>query len=293
MAQRPGPVLRISTPIRAFAQRFAFLMLLAGAIGLVVLGKIDTLLVERARVHVADAFTPILSALSEPLRTVESVVEELRDLGRLRAENDLLREQNERLLRWQTVARQLESENRELRELMNFKSGRVPNQVTARVIADSGGAFVRSVLVDAGARDGVEKGLAAVTGLGLVGRVIEVGNRSARILLVTDLNSRIPVVLASSGQRTVLAGDNSDRPRLLYLPVDLNIIAGERVVTSGHGGVFPPGLPVGMIARVGQGEVRVEPLIGWSELDIVRLIDFRQPVDELAGPPMLDLDPGR
>ncbi|MBT3931055.1 MAG: rod shape-determining protein MreC [Rhodospirillaceae bacterium] len=293
MAQRSGPILRIATPVRALVQRFAFLMLLAGAVGLIVLGKIDTLLVERVRSHVADAFSPILAALSEPVRTTEAVIEELRDLGRLHAENARLREQNERLLRWQTVARQLEAENRDLRGLLNFKSGRVPNQITVRVIADSGGAFVRSVLVDAGARDGVEKGLAAVIGLGLVGRVIEVGNRSARILLVTDLNSRIPVMLAGSGQRSVLAGDNSDRPRLLYMPGDLEISAGERVVTSGHGGVFPPGLPVGTVARVGSGEIRVEPLIGWSELNIVRLIDFRRPVDELAGPPVLNLDPGR
>lgn len=293
MAQRPGPVLRIATPIRALAQRFAFLMLLAGAIGLVVMGKVDTLLVERIRVNVADAFSPILAALSEPLRTTESMIEELRDLGRLRVENDRLREQNERLLRWQTVARQLEAENSDLRGLLNFKSGRVSNQVTARVIADSGGAFVRSVLVDAGARDGVEKGLAAVTGQGLVGRVIEVGNRSARVLLVTDLNSRVPVVLAGSRHRAVLAGDNSDRPRLLYVPADLNVAAGERVVTSGHGGVFPPGLPVGTVARVGSGEIRVEPVAGWSDLDIVRLIDFRQPVDELGGPPVLDLNPGQ
>ena len=146
--------------------------------------------------------------------------------------------------------------------------------VAARVVGDSGGAFVHSVLVNAGGQDGVRKGQAAVNGEGLVGRVAEVGERSARVLLVTDLNSRIPVLLESQRYRAILVGDNSQRPRLLYLSADAKVSPGDRIVTSGHGGVFPPGLAVGVVTLIANGDVRVQPFVDWERLEYVRLIEF-------------------
>ncbi len=101
--------------------------------------------------------------------------------------------------------------------------------VTARVIANSGGAYVRTLLINAGIEDHVARGQAAITGEGLVGRLTEVGNRAARVLLITDLNSRIPVMIESSHVNAVLAGDNSERPRLMYLHVSRR---GERSATA-------------------------------------------------------------
>jgi rod shape-determining protein MreC len=148
------------------------------------------------------------------------------------------------------------------------------HEVSAQVIGNSGGAFVRNVLVNAGSRDGVARGQAAVTGEGLVGRVAEVGERAARILLLNDLNSRIPVILESSRDRAVLAGDNSDEPRLLYLAATAKVKVGDRIVTGGAGGVFPPGLPVGVVAAVDGASVRVEPYAELPRLDYVRIVDF-------------------
>ena len=112
---------------------------------------------------------------------------------------------------------------------------------------------MRTVLVNAGTDDRVARGQAAITGEGLVGRLTEVGNRAARVLLITDLNSRIPVTIESSHANAVLAGDNSERPRLLYLPSPDAVKIGDRIVTSGEGGVFPPGLPVGVVAAHRRG----------------------------------------
>jgi len=147
--------------------------------------------------------------------------------------------------------------------------------VAARVVADNGGAFVRSVLVAAGARDGVRKGDAAATGEGLVGRVAEVGERSARVLLLTDINSRIPVVIERSRDQGILAGDNSDNPRLLYLPHGAQLLAGDRVVTSAAGGAFPPGLPVGVVKSVDNGNAVVELFVDWDHMEFLRLLDYR------------------
>jgi rod shape-determining protein MreC len=272
--KRPGRVLRFAAPLKIFAQRFTFLGLIALSVGLMVLGKAETPLVERARTTITDAFIPVLDAISRPVATVADFGDRLSSMMNVYAENTRLREENDRLLNWQAVARKLETENRSLREMAHFVPEAQVSFVSARVVADAGGTFVRSVLVVAGARDGVAKGQAAVTGEGLVGRVGEVGDRSARILLLTDLNSQVPVMIESSGERAILTGDNSDQPKLVYLTSTARPQPGDRVVTSGHGGVFPPGLPVGIVVSAGEGGVRVRPFVEFYRLDHVRLIDY-------------------
>lgn len=274
MRHRPEHILRITAPLRGFAHRFAYVFLLAAALGILLLGKADPLVFQRARTTVTDMTAPILDALSRPAVTVSHIIAEARELSRLRDENNILRAENERLLKWQNAARTLLAENRELRGLLGFSADPDASSVTARVIGDSGGAFVRSVLVNAGAREGVTKGNAALSGSGLLGRVAEVGERSARILLINDLNSRIPVVVERSRERAILAGDNSVTPRLLYLPSQTKIQIGDRIVTSGHGGVFPVGLPVGVVTSITEEGVRILPFADATNIEYVRLMDF-------------------
>jgi rod shape-determining protein MreC len=102
----------------------------------------------------------------------------------------------------------------------------------------------------------------------------EVGSRAARVLLITDLNSRIPVVVESSHASAVLAGDNSERPLLVYLSEPGAVKIGDRVVSSGEGGVFPPGVPVGVVSALGPSGPRVEPYVELSQLGYVLVIDY-------------------
>lgn len=278
MKQRVGPVMRLASPLKAWVQRFAFLLLVAAALSLIVIGRTDSGAVSGARAAITDAFAPILNLLHRPTDAMVEAIAGVRELGNLRAENARLREEHQRLLHWQAAARQLEIENRELRELLNLVPPPGVNYVSARVVGDLGGAFVRSVLVDAGQRDGVKKGQAAVTGEGLAGRVFEVGNRASRVLLLTDINSRIPVVVERTRDRAVVAGDNSEQLKLLYLDPDAEIEVGDRVVTSGHGGALVPGLPVGVITVMNDSEIRVQPYVDWGRLEYVRMLDY-----ELAG----------
>jgi len=286
---RGGSIMRYAAPLKAAAQRFAFLMLIAGAVGLIILGKADAILIERVRVAVTDAFAPILAGLARPMATVEHAIDEVRALVHLRSDNERLRQDNAELKRWEQLARELAAQNQALRETLNFVPHSEERSITGRVIADSGGAFVRSLLVDAGTRDGVAKGQAVVVGQGLIGRIAEVGDISSRALLITDLNSRIPVVVESTRDHAILAGDNTDLPRLLYLPPNLSLAPGTRIVTSGDGGAFPPGLPIGTIASVGDGGVRVQPFANWSRIEYVRIIDYGLkgilgPLDPLPAP---------
>lgn len=272
--KRPGSVLRLAAPLKVLAQRFTFLGLVALSVGLMVFGKAEAPLVERARMTVTDALVPILDAVSRPVATVAEIADRINVIIDVHEENTRLREENERLLRWQSVALKLEAENRSLRELTHVAAEDPISFVSARVVADAGGTFVRSVLVMAGTRDGVAKGQTAIVAEGLVGRVGEVGERSARVLLLTDLNSQVPIIFEGSRERAILSGDNSERPKLTHLAVTARPQVGDRLMTSGHGGVFPPGLPVGVVVAVNDGIVRVKPFVEFHRLDHVRLIDF-------------------
>lgn len=274
MARRPGSFTSVAQPVRTFWSRFAFALLLAGAFALMLLGKADVLLVERFRTGVADVLSPVLEVLSRPAASVSDTVAAIRHLRDLRAENERLRVDNERLERWQHVARRLEAENKALRALTNYVPEPNAAFITARVIAAAGGAFVRSAMINAGSDQGVRRGLAAVTGDGLVGGVVEVGTRHARILLITDLNSQIPVVVERTRDPAVLAGDNTRLPRLVYLPLNAQVLSGDRIVTSGHGGVFPPGLPIGVVTAIDEGSIKVTPYVDWNRLEYVRLLDY-------------------
>jgi rod shape-determining protein MreC len=244
---------------------------------MLVLGRIDSTFVERLRVGITDSVAPVLEVLSQPSATAAAIVEDMRTLADLRGENERLRAVNERLLRWQAVARTLEQENLAYKELLNLVEDPRPAFITARVIGDAGGAFVRTVLLNAGTDDGVAVGQAAVNAEGLVGRVVEVGRRSARILLLTDLNSRIPVVVEQSRVPAILAGDNSDHPRLSFTPVNAVFEPGDRIVTSGHGGMLPPGLPLGEVISTVGGVARVRPYVDWTALEYLRVLDFTLP----------------
>ena len=212
--------------------------------------------------------------MSRPAATVADAIEGINELGRLREENARLRAQNERLLQWQAAGHKLSGENDRLRELLRFVPESGVDFVTARVVGDSGGVFVRSIVVVAGARDGVAKGQAAVTGDGLIGRVVAVGARSARILLITDLNSRIPVLFEESRERAILAGDNTAAPKISFLRHGARVNTGDRIVTSGHGGVLPPGLPVGIVSNVAGDEIHVRSFAELDRFEFVRVIAY-------------------
>ena len=266
--------MRLAAPAKVLLQRFAFLFLIFAAFGIMLLSKSETIVVEKVSTVVVDVFAPIMDVLSRPAAAANDAVKTVRGLADLRDENIRLARENERLLVWQEAARRLASQNQALQSLLDFKPSPNSQSIATRVIADSGGAFVRSIVVNAGDRDGVRKGQAAVSGAGLAGRVTTAGYRSARILLITDINSRVPVLIESSRDRAILSGDNSGMPRLTFLPANASIKAGDRVITSGHGGVFPPGLQIGQVVSSGDGVMRVKPNVSFDQLEFVRLVDF-------------------
>ena len=272
MARRPGSFKSVAQPLQSLWSRFAFGVLVAGSFALLLLGKADLLLIERARLVLSDTMAPVMSVLSRPAATISDIVQTVQNFKDLKAQNDQLLVENARLERWQHVAQRLEAENRSLRALNAFVPPPSLRFVTARVIADASGPFVRSVTIGAGKRDGVVRGAAAISGEGLAGMVVEAGERHARVLLISDLNSMVPVMVERTRDPAVLAGNNTRAMTLVYLPQNAQVHPGDRIVTSGHGGVLPAGLPVGAVTAISDTEVKVTPFIDWDRLEYLRLL---------------------
>jgi len=287
---------RLALPLKALLDRFAFGILAVLSIGLLIVGRADIHVLDRLGTGIGDVLTPALEVLAQPIVASRRLVEGVAELVALREDNARLREQNRRLLDWQSAARQLSLENAALRQVLEYRAdpGR-PTAVTGRVIADAGGPFVHTVLINVGADDGITGGMAAVNERGLVGRVIEVGRQSARVLLLTDFNSRIPVMVEPSRDQAILAGNNSRQPGLIFLPLNPRLAVGNAVVTSGRGGVLPPGLAIGTVTAITDDSVTVEPLVDFTRLEYLRLLEYARVVpperleelqQEIYGPPL-------
>ncbi len=267
-------MIRLSIQARQALAKLTLPVLIAAAFGLMLLGKADTVIAERARMALADALAPIYAALAEPLSVVRDGVAGVTDLWEIRADNARLRDENERLRRWQSVALALDAENQRLKANLHWIPDPAPSYVTARVVADAGGVYAKAVLLSVGPNHGIRKGEIALDERGLVGRITEVGARTARVLLITDLNSRIPVILENSRAHAILIGTNGPRPRLLYWPEGTLPQEGERVVTSAEASAFPANLPIGTVHFTSANVPEVAPMAMLDRLEVVRIFDY-------------------
>jgi rod shape-determining protein MreC len=270
-----GKVIRLSIPMREALEKLSLPVLMAAALGLMLMGRIDGRLADRARMALADALTPMYSAFTRPVGRVRGLISDVRQVWNLEAENARLRAENAELRRWEAVALALAAENAHFKSELHWVPDPAVPFLTARAIADAGGLYDRAVLVALAPGVVVHVGEIALDAHGLVGRVTEVGKESARVLLITDLNSRIPVRLVSSGARAILAGTNAPDPELLYWPPGTMPAEGEQVVTSGVAGELPPGLPVGSMHYGRGGRAEVVPAAELDQLNFVRLFDYR------------------
>lgn len=267
-------MIRLSIPVRQALAKLTLPVLVAVAFGLMLLGKADALLAERARMALADTLSPIYGVIAEPLATVRMGIDNVRNLMTVFADNARLREENERLRKWQAVALALDTENAALKSHLRWVPDPQASYITARVVADAGGVYARAVLISLGPNHGITKGQIAMDDRGLVGRVTEVGARSARVLLLTDINSRIPVILETSRARAMLVGTNGGRPRLMHWAEGVMPAEGERIITSAEANAFPAGLPVGRVRFTASNVPEVETEARLDRLEVVRLFDY-------------------
>ncbi len=253
--------------------RWIFAGLVALALVFLVLGRIEHPWVIALRGAAADVSRPVLEVMAWPLEGFDRITSWARAVTRLAAENVRLREENARLQRWRATALLLERENHRLRTFLNTPQFATLRVATPRVIGVAGGPFVRSILIDAGRAEGIRRDQAVVDELGLVGRVVEVGVHAARVLLVTDLNSRVPVRVLERDALAIARGRNEPLLELAFLPPDVTPEVGDLVVTSGDGGIYAPDIPVGRVLSVGDDLVTIDPAALLDRLDFVQVLE--------------------
>ena len=270
-------MLKLVLLTRQTTHRFALPFFVAAGLAFILMSRTDNPWIIDARTKSLDVLAPVIDVASRPVSTVNAVFESVNTWRAVAAENERLRRDNARLMHWQAAARQLLAENREFRELLSSVAEPRTAFVTARIIAHSSGTFVRTAILNAGRRDGVRVGQAVVAAHGLVGRITETARNSSRILLLTDLNSRVPVVLESNRRPAIVSGDNSPVLSLLFTELAGTIDEGERLVTSGEGGMLPPGIPVGVVAGSRGGLPQVTPFVDPARIEHVRVLDYMLP----------------
>ena len=227
-----------------------FILLILGSVILamtIVLWRIDNQRVERLRMDIIDATVPNFSFLLNPITNFGKVVTDFRAYNRVYKQNQELKNELQKMQGWREAALQLEQANAKLRALNKLKLNPSLVFLTGEVLADVGGPFNQSALINVGALDGIKEGAAVLDGLGLVGRIATLGKETSRIIFLTDSNFSIPVTILPIRAKAIMRGNNSLFPELSFFDSEAKIQPGYRVVTSGSDGYFVPDLLIGSV----------------------------------------------
>ncbi|MEP2770099.1 MAG: rod shape-determining protein MreC, partial [Paracoccaceae bacterium] len=253
-------------------KRLTLAVLVIVLAGIFLIWRIDSPRMEQFRAQVTDRVVPNMDWAMKPVTGTVNLFRNYQSYQRLAEQNQELRRELRQMQAWKEAALQLEQENARLLDLNNVRLDPRLTYITGVVLADSGSPFRQSVLLNVGGRDGIVEGWATMDGIGLVGRVSGVAANTARVLLVTDASSRVPATVQPSGQRIIIAGDNSAAPPIDFLENPDLVRPGDRVVTSGDGGVFPAGLLVGQVAADPGGRLRVRLAADYERLEFLRVL---------------------
>ena len=257
-----------TTPLRRLVLGIIALCLL----GIFLVWRIDSPRVERFRAQVVDSVVPSMDWAMAPVTGTINLFRDFQSYRRLADQNRELRRELRQMKAWKEAALQLEQENARLLDLNNVRLDPRLTYITGVVLADSGSPFRQSVLLNVGARDGIRDGWAAMDGIGLVGRISGTGENTARVILLTDASSSVPAIIQPSGQSALVTGNNTAAPLIDFLENPDLVRPGDRVTTTGDGGVFPAGLLIGQVAADPAGRLRVRLAADYERLEFLRVL---------------------
>ncbi|MEO1243107.1 MAG: rod shape-determining protein MreC [Pseudomonadota bacterium] len=240
---------------------------------------------QKAREGVIDAASPVLELFSGPISYVNGVVGNVSDYFNVLKQNEALRAENAELRQWMEEALELREVVASYEGLQTYEAPPEAQPVDAYVIGESNDAFARSMLVNAGRARNIEVGQAVVDEKGLVGRIVDTGVNASRVLLLTDIQSRVPVYVEGADVEGILVGNTRSRPTISFTASSepAEVIPGQRVMTSGAGGVLPRGVPVGVIDGQARNDIVVRLYANYVRTRLVRVINYEFPtIDETA-----------
>ena len=259
--------------LKLLAKKFALVILFLAALGLMLFSKNNNPTIEQSAGAATSVVSAAVDVLVLPAKILGKGYDFISNLVTISRDNARLSAENKKLRVLQDKYEALTVENKLLSDLLNYVPLPEVDFVSARVVAEESDAFAQSMVAYVGTRN-VEKGDVVLSDRGVVGRVDKVAAYYAKIILITDINSNIPVIMEKSRTRGVLSGDNTTTPKLVFVPLDADISVGDRVVTSGVSGVFPAGLPVGQVVAVNKGEIKVKPFASLEKLEYVKIVKY-------------------
>jgi rod shape-determining protein MreC len=284
MSLRDNPLGELKVPL-TWTAGIVFIVVLIASVAILLSDRreaFDTDAYGNPRTMTDKVMAPVGNALSTPGRLTGEGVEGVRGYFFAVSENRRLRAELENMRQWRDVAIALRDTNERYRTILGLKTDPPIPMATARIVTDSRGPFANSRLANAGSEKGIKPGNPVMSENGLVGRIVGVSEGVSRVLLLTDAASRTPVMIDRTNARAILTGDGGPNPKLEYLRGQDPVKTGDRVLTSGDGGVFPRGLPVGVAVKGLDGRWRVVLASDKAAIDFVRILlfeDFTQVAD--------------
>ena len=258
--------------------RFILLLLLLVSVLLLLSGlyTAQASVFKKAREGVIDAASPLLEVFSGPIAYFNDLTGSVSDYFNVLEQNKALRQENAELRQWMEEALELREVVASFKGLQSYEAPPEAQPIDAYVIGESNDAFARSMIVNAGRTRNVESGQAVVDDNGLVGRVVDTGSRASRVLLLTDIQSRVPVYVEGADIEGIMVGKTSSNPTISITESTLpsEIVPGQRVLTSGAGGVMPRGLPVGVVGGENNEGIDVDLYANYVQTRMVRIINF-------------------
>jgi rod shape-determining protein MreC len=250
-------------------------LLAAFAIALILIGKAQSNLFDRARAGVTDWASPALQVVRAPLIGINRWFGSVGEIFSVYQENLRLKEENARLRQWRNTAVVLDGRVKRYQLLLHAVPDPALSSVMAQVIGRSNRPFLQTMILDAGSAQGVKPGQGVIDARGMIGRIFLAGNHTSWVILLTDLNSRIPVTIEPGNVQAIMAGDNTSAPVIDLLSQNVRIKAGDQIVSSGDGGLLPPGLPIGTVVTDSSGGYRVALLADAASSEDVNIVDFK------------------
>lgn len=245
------------------------------ALLLIMVHKVDLGIVSGVSKGIFYITAPLIRIITLPAEGISYSYKKLSEIINVYNENTRLKKQNEELFMLKDKLRAIQAENKSLKDLLHHID--IPNakSYTAKIIAENGNAFSNSYIVYLGDfADKIKTGYAVVDKNGLIGRVDLISGKYARVTLITDISSKIPVISQKSRERGILVGNNTKELTLIFTPLLAELHKGDLLVTSGVGGGLPADIPIARIKKVDVDKITAVPLFNPTKTELIKIIAY-------------------
>ena len=251
-----GIAIRSALLDKGTKQKFSLFALVVLSIILISIETIEAKPFNYFRSFIKDTIYRGSLAVSAPFKVFDNFTDYIDKHLNLYNNYDELKKENNKLKNNISKSGFLELENAQLRKLIEEQVASSSNLLSARVMIDKQSPYLNSFIINIGRNKNIKNGMAVLDGKNFVGRIVDVNFFSSRVLLVSDLNSKIPILSEPSANHAILSGHGTSEPTLEYLPENHNIQDGDKIYTSGKEGIFTPGIPIGE-AKIVKNKIKV------------------------------------